>query len=33
MITFAVLGIVFAVLTSPVSGHAIATAAHRYDGQ
>ena len=31
IITFAVLGIAFVVLTSPVSGHAIARAAHRRD--
>lgn len=33
IITFAVLGIAFVALTSPVSGHAIARAAHRHDGQ
>ena len=31
IITFAVLAIAFVVLTSPVSGHAIARAAHRRD--
>ena len=31
IITFAVLGIAFVTLTSPVSGHAIARAAHRRD--
>ena len=31
IITFAVLAIAFIVLTSPVSGHAIARAAHRRD--
>ena len=31
IITFAVLAIAFTVLTSPVSGHAIARSAHRRD--
>ena len=31
IITFAALAIAFVVLTSPVSGHAIARAAHRRD--
>ena len=31
IITFAVLAIAFVVLTSPVSGHAIARSAHRRD--
>ncbi|MDQ2586860.1 monovalent cation/H(+) antiporter subunit G [Saccharothrix yanglingensis] len=33
IITFAVLAIVFVALTSPVSAHAIARAAHRRDGR
>jgi multicomponent Na+:H+ antiporter subunit G len=33
IITFAVLAIAFVVLTSPVSGHAIARAAHRRDAR
>jgi|tagenome__1003787_1003787.scaffolds.fasta_scaffold18262784_1 multicomponent Na+:H+ antiporter subunit G len=33
IITFAVLAIAFVALTSPVSGHAIARAAHRRDGR
>jgi multicomponent Na+:H+ antiporter subunit G len=33
IITFAVLGIAFTVLTSPASGHAIARAAHRRRNQ
>ena len=31
-ITFCVLGIVFTAVTSPVSAHAVARAAHRRDG-
>jgi multicomponent Na+:H+ antiporter subunit G len=33
IITFAVLAIAFIALTSPVSGHAIARAAHRRDAR
>jgi monovalent cation/proton antiporter MnhG/PhaG subunit len=33
IITFALLAIAFVALTSPVSGHAIARAAHRRDGR